>query len=65
MVWYDGNNPVSFYFSESCDPVVTVAADMFATDMEAVTGKIARRENRDRALIRIYQLDASSDTDIK
>ncbi|MDE6547802.1 MAG: glycosyl hydrolase 115 family protein [Muribaculaceae bacterium] len=65
MVWYDGNNPVSFYFSENCDPVVTVAAGMFAADMEAVTGQLGRRVDRDNAIIRIYQLDASSDSEIK
>lgn len=65
MVWYDGNNPVSFYFSENCDPVVTVAAGMFSADMEAVTGKSAQRVDRDKAFIRICQLDASSDAEIK
>lgn len=65
MVWYDGNNPVSFYFSENCDPVVTVAAGMFSADMEAVTGKSARRVDRDKATIRVYQLDVSSDSEIK
>lgn len=65
MVWYDGNNPVSFYFPESCDPVVTVAAGMFSADMEAVTGKSAQRVDQDKAAIRIYQLDTSSESEIK
>ncbi len=64
MVWYDGKNPVSYYIPEGCDPVVEVAASMFADDMKSVTGKSAKKSNKDTSRIRIYQLDVASDTDL-
>ncbi len=66
MTWYDGLTPVSYYLPEGCDPVVTVAAEMFASDMEAVTDKMAQRsQNSENAVIRLYQIDTASDADIK
>ncbi len=63
-VWYDGNNPVTFHISAGCDPVVEVAAGMFADDMKSVTGKPAERASDENAAIRIYQLDSASDANI-
>ncbi|MDE5998009.1 MAG: glycosyl hydrolase 115 family protein, partial [Muribaculaceae bacterium] len=65
MVWYDGKNPVSYYLPEDCDPVVSVAAAMFASDMEAVTDKPARLTDLSNAVIRLYQLDMASESDVK
>lgn len=62
MVWYEGKNPVSFYIPEGCDPVVEVAAVMFADDMKSVTGQHAEKTTEETAVIRIYQLDSSSDS---
>ncbi len=63
MVWYDGKNPVSYYISDDCDPVVEVAAGMFADDMKSVTGKAAEKASKDSSRIRIYQLDTASEAD--
>lgn len=65
MVWYDGNNAVSYYIPDGCDPVVGVAASMFATDMEAVTGKSACRADIPNSVVRLYQLDTASQSEIK
>ncbi len=56
---------MSYYIPENCDPVVTVATGMFSDDMKAVTGKTAKSVGKDEAVIRICQLDASTDKDIK
>lgn len=65
MLWYDGKNQVSYFLPKGCDPVLTVAAEMFASDMEAVTGSIACQVDIDKALIRLYQIDVSTDSEIK
>ncbi len=65
LIWYDGNEPISYYIPADIDPVVKVAADMFASDMEAVTGKFAQKKAFDEVVIRLYQLDTASDADIK
>ncbi|MDE5870930.1 MAG: glycosyl hydrolase 115 family protein [Muribaculaceae bacterium] len=64
-VWYDSDNVVSYYLPAYVDPVVTVAAGMFAEDMEAVTGSQAISTSPEKATIHIYQLDQASETDIK
>ena len=38
LVWFDGTNPVSYTVSKKADPVVTVALDMFKSDLQQVTG---------------------------
>lgn len=65
MVWFDGKNPVTYHIPDGCDPVVSVAAYMFASDMCAVTGTSAQNEDENKAIIRLYQLDVASDSDIK
>lgn len=65
VVWYDGQLPVTYSIPAWADPVVTVAAKMFAEDMEAVTGTRAKNASQDKATIRVYQLDKASDTEIK
>lgn len=64
LVWYDGKTPVSYYLPDYCDPVVVVAANMFAEDMAAVTGQPAHVSAQDSAKISLYQLDAASDSEI-
>ena len=41
MLWYDGIHAVTLSVPKAADPVVTVAARMFASDMKAVTGQSA------------------------
>ena len=65
MTWYDGSAPVSFSVPSGVDPVVNVAARMFAEDMEAVTGRLAEACPADKASIRLYQVDTASDADLK
>ena len=64
-VWYDGSAPVSFSIPRNADPVVTVAAGMFSDDMEAVTRRRAVESSADDAVIRLFQLDTASPTDIR
>jgi hypothetical protein len=45
-VWYDGQHPVSFYVEKDAEPVVTIASQMFSSDMKAVTDKAATRTNK-------------------
>lgn len=65
VAWYDGTRPVTFYIQKNVDPVVKVAAEMFAGDMEAVTGKSAVAEKEKTAAIRVLELDKASGTDRK
>lgn len=61
LVWYDGMQAIQYYIPKNVDPVVKVAADMFAGDMQAVTGKraIAGKQEKN-AVIRIVELDKAS-----
>lgn len=63
FVWYDGLAPVTYSISAGADPVVTVAAGMFADDMQAVCGKRAEISG-DNPIIRLYQLDTASEADL-
>ncbi len=65
FVWYDGVSPVSYSIPNNADPVVAVAAGMFAGDMEAVTGKRAEQKSVGTAKIRLYQLDVASASDLR
>ncbi|MDE6379295.1 MAG: glycosyl hydrolase 115 family protein, partial [Muribaculaceae bacterium] len=65
LTWYDGVNAVSLSIPASADPVVEVTADMFADDMEAVTGKRAVKTDAQHPSIRLYQIDTASDADLK
>ena len=63
LVWYNGKTPVSYHIPDNCDPVVSVATNMFASDMDAVTGKAAVSSDEDNAMIRLYQLDILTETE--
>jgi len=56
VVWFDGSNPVSFTIEGLYSPVVKIAAEMFADDMQRVTGHRARQTKGD-AVISVCQLD--------
>lgn len=58
--WFDGKNAVTYHVQKKTDPVVTVALDMFKSDMDAVTGKRAVSASQKKAAIRIVQLDVAS-----
>ena len=57
MAWFDGQNPVSYHTSTSVSTVVRVALDMFAADMQAVTGMAAVSGRGSSATVQLYQLD--------
>lgn len=61
VVWYDGNQPVCYSIQKNVDPVVKVAAQMFADDMKAVTGKEAVAADKEKtAVIKVVELDKLS-----
>lgn len=60
LVWYDGSHAVSYHIGQQVDPVVKMAAQMFADDMEAVTGKKAIVGKEKNAMLRIVELDKAS-----
>lgn len=55
IIWFDGRDPVAYTIPSKVEPVVEKALNMFASDMEAVTGK--RAVNKKNGIIEIYQLD--------
>ena len=60
MVWYDGSAPVTYSTDTKYDLVVGTAMDMFASDMEEVTGHTARRAKASNSTIVLTQLDRAS-----
>ncbi len=61
LIWFDGNKAVSYSIQKNVDPVVKVAADMFAADMQAVTGKKAIATTQEKAaVIKVVELDKVS-----
>ncbi len=60
MVWYDGSSPVSVGIDTPVALVVNTAVEMFASDMEAVTGQAAQIVKPKNATIRLSQLDRTS-----
>ena len=65
FVWYDGQNAVTFFVPKKSDPVVSVALEMFADDMDAVTGKRAIKVNEKQATICVLQLDKMPSAKLK
>ncbi len=57
VVWYDGSLPVTYHVEGRTAPVVTIALDMFAADMELVTGQKAVASTK--GILRIYELDTN------
>ena len=58
VVWYDGSQPVTYCVEGKSAPVVSIALDMFASDMQQVTGRRALASKN--GTIRIVQLDKAS-----
>ena len=57
VVWFDGTNAVTYSVQKNTEPVVEVALQMFASDMEAVTGRKAVAAPEGKAAIRLVELD--------
>lgn len=60
LVWFDGTHAVSYNIARGADPVVSIAAGMFADDMLAVTGRKAVATRLKDAKIRVVQLNMAS-----
>lgn len=60
LVWFDGTNPVSVGKDTPTDLVVNTAIEMFASDMEAVTGLPVKIAKPIKSTIRLAQLDRAS-----
>lgn len=65
MIWFDGKTPVTYAIPDNSDPVVSVAAGLFADDMAAVTGMRAQNDVAGNAVIRLFQADTASEDDLK
>lgn len=63
VVWYSGRGSVGYTFTGKRTGVVDMALDMFAEDMQAVTGHKA--ESRQGAVIEIFELDKMRDKDFR
>lgn len=63
VVWFNGNQAVSYSLQKKVSPVVQTAVELFSQDMKAVTGYKA--ENKNDANIEIYQLDKASKKEFK
>ncbi|MBP5419055.1 MAG: glycosyl hydrolase 115 family protein [Bacteroidales bacterium] len=64
FVWYNGTKAVDYQLMTKTSTVADIAIDMFASDMEAVTGKRAVKVKRN-ATIRIWQVDKMSPAEVK
>ena len=60
ITWFDGKHAVSYNIMRGADPVVGIAARMFAEDMRAVTGMKAVAANTTKASIKVIQLDRAT-----
>lgn len=59
LIWFDGIHPVTVGTDTKTDLVVGTAIEMFASDMEDVTGKVAIATKPSKATIILTQLDCS------
>ncbi len=53
LKWYNGQQAVSYALPAKAPSVVNIAADMFASDMEAVTGQKAKQMSQKEATIQV------------
>lgn len=60
VTWFDGLSPVSIGKNTSLSLVAETSIDMFASDMEAVTGQSAKMIHPTKARIVLTQLDRAS-----
>ncbi len=64
VVWYDGSTPVTYCVESKVTPVVDIAIDMFAGDIQLVTGQRAI-QRKQGAKICIYELDKADGATVK
>lgn len=60
VVWFDGQQAVTYNAQKETDLVVATAIDMFSADMKAVTGQQAVAAGEKQAKIRIVELDRAT-----
>lgn len=65
VVWSSDKRPASYSMPANADPVVAVAAGMFADDIKAVTDIRPRAVIPAQANIRLYQLDTAPRNELK
>ena len=58
VVWFDGRQPVTYQVQGSADPVVSIALQMFLSDMQQVTGLTPQPSAQ--AVVQLCQLDRNS-----
>lgn len=63
--WYDGIAPVTYNIQKGADPVVYTAAEMFGSDIEAVTGTRPEMTGNKHATISIIEADRTSGAVLK
>ncbi len=63
--WFNGHTPIYYSMPVNADPVVSVAASMFADDLQYVTDVRPRAVLPGKAKIRLYQLDTAPKSEIK
>lgn len=61
--WFNGKDAVTYAVQKNHEPVVKIALDMFAGDMNEVTGMPAVKATAKNAAITLYQLDRASRSD--
>lgn len=65
IIWYDGTSPVGYHLSAGVDPVVKVASEMLADDLEAVTGRRAQQATGEKARIKAIQFNTATEDERK
>lgn len=65
MVWSSDKRPASYSMPADADPVVSVAAGMFADDIRSVTDIRPRAVLPAQANIRLYQIDTAPGNELK
>ena len=58
FVWFDGQQPVGYQVQGRVAPVVSIAIEMFRSDMQQVTGREAVAAKN--AVIQVYELDRNA-----
>ena len=61
FIWHDNAHTTSYHIQRDADPVVQMAANMFADDIKAVTGTQAIRADKEKsAIVKVIELDKLS-----
>ena len=56
LTWYDGKKPILYRLDGNASPVVSIALDLFKSDLRQVTGKTPEQTTK-QGIIHIIQLD--------